>query len=737
VGHIVRDYRLVTTHDEIAEFGELIREKAFLGKYYGWDVETNSLNTRRARLVGTSIAPIPGLSCYIPIGHQLGTNADAEWVKQLFRDLTEEGFEPVAYNSKFDLNVIQANWRIIFPICWDSLELVYLEDPDRKVKKIDVIAAEDLNMELASFESLFTPAENKAKKYDLSKKTPGHVCDYAAEDADAAIRIWELKQSVKEEFSFAVDIDRELVEIVRALEHNGGMELNPEYVEEQMEILGKRAKALEEQIYRMVGERFLLDSPKKLGIALFERAGLPHPEKDPRTKTGQWKTGKAFLEKVAAEHPLAEFVISYRKIVKARGTYFKKLLRLKRLKLKPRFSFHLHSAPTFRFAAPGGDPLKDGFTGVNIQAVSNGEARTLNAVDLSKRERGRYAEELVDSELMVASQAEEVSIEEWTGDKADLPWVTTHEDHLDQLFCFRESCSGCPANCAGEGIDVTRRPEKNLVVVPSVRQAFRAPEGYTLVSLDYDRQELVIAANMSGEPNWLRALAAGLDVHAQTAALGFGHTKDDFERLKDTNPGEWARKRDGGKIANFATLYGGTAYTVAKQTGMSQSAAEAFYNGLVRNHPTLFNWISRVQAFARQKGYTTTYFGRKRWLKKYYERVDRYGRPDRKMIGFANRSAVNTAIQGTGAEVTRIAMVRVEKLRLKKGYSHKDMRLVIQLHDELTYLVRDEIVDDVIELITEGMEFKVKSWEVQLSVGVKVGPIWGIQKKWERKEIAA
>jgi len=683
------------------------------------------------------LSPIPGLACYIPIGHQLGTNADAEWVKQLFRDLTAEGFEPVAYSSKFDLNVIQANWKIVFPVCWDSLELVYLHNPDRKVKKIDLVAKEDLGMEMASFESMFTVAENKAKKYDLSKKTPEHVCDYAAEDADATIRIWELRQSVKEEFSFAVDIDRQLVEVVRALEHNGGMELNPEYVEEQMDVLEKRSKALEEQIYRMVGERFLIGSPKKLGIALFERAGLPHPEKEPKTKTGQWKTGKAFLEKVAAEHPLAEFVVSYRKVLKARGTYFKKLLRLKRLGLKPRFSFHLHAAPTFRFAAPGGDPLRDGYTGVNIQAVSNGEARTLNSVDLSKREKGRYAEELDEGELVVTSIDEGESDLDWTGNKRDLPWVTVHEDDLEKEFCFRETCAGCPANCAAEGIDVTRRQEKNLVMVPSVRQAFQAPEGYTLVSLDYDRQELVIAANMSGEPNWLRALAAGEDIHAQTAALGFGHTKDDFARLKETNPGEWRRKRDGGKIANFATLYGGTAYTVAKQTGMSAAAAENFYNGLVRNHPTLFNWISRVHAFARKKGYTTTYFGRKRWLKQFYERKDKYGRPDMKMIGFANRSAVNTAIQGTGAEVTRIAIVRVEKLRLKKGYTHKDMRLAIQLHDELTYLVKDELVDDVVRLIIDGMEFKVKSWEVQLTVGVKVGRVWGIQKKWEPKKVAA
>jgi len=583
VGHIVRDYRLVTTPDEIAAFGDLIREKAFLGKYYGWDVETNSLNTRRARLVGTSMSPTPGLACYIPIGHKLGVNADAELVKQLLRDLTAEGFEPVAYSSKFDLNVVQANWRIVFPVCWDALELVYLENPDRKVKQLDIVAMEDLGMELASFESLFTLAENKAKKYDLSKKTPEHVCVYAAEDADATIRIWEQKQAVKKEFSFAVDIDRQLVEVVRALEHNGGMELNPEYVEEQMGILEKRSKALEEQIYRMVGERFLLGSPKKLGIALFERAGLPHPEKDPKTKTGQWKTGKAFLEKVAAEHPLAEFVVSYRKVLKARGTYFKKLLRLKRLGLRPRFSFHLHSAPTFRFAAPGGDPLRDGYTGVNIQAVSNGEARTLNAVDLSKRERGRYAEELVDSELIVAAPTnDDLSIEEWTGKKIDLPWVTVHEDDASREFCFRETCAGCPASCVSEGIDVTRRQEKNLVMVPSVRQAFRSPDGYTLVSLDYDRQELVIAANMSGEPKWLRALSIGEDIHAQTAALGFGHSKEDFARLKETNPGEWGRKRDGGKIANFATLYGGTAYTVAKQTGMAESAAESFYNGLVR-----------------------------------------------------------------------------------------------------------------------------------------------------------
>jgi len=244
------------------------------------------------------------------------------------------------------------------------------------------------------------------------------------------------------------------------------------------------------------------------------------------------------------------------------------------------------------------------------------------------------------------------------------------------------------------------------------------------VSFDYDRQEMVIGANLSGEPKWLKALAAGEDLHKITAAEAFGVPLEQWDKQPEH---EKKKKRGVGKVLNFATFYGATAYTLARKADITQAAAESIYNSFESGMRTLFNWIAKVHTFARKNKYTTTFFGRKRRLDQFYDH------PDRRMHAFADRSAVNTAVQGTGAEVTRIAMVRVDKGLKKKGYVNKEVKMIMQLHDELSFLIRIDLLQELCPYIKDLMEFKVKSWVVQLTVGAKVGLVWGQQKDWDFK----
>lgn len=295
----------------------------------------------------------------------------------------------------------------------------------------------------------------------------------------------------------------------------------------------------------MVGYTFEIGSTKQLGIALFEKMGIPSPGMT-RGKNPQHRTDADVLEKLAKTHPVIEFVITYRKVSKAKGSYFAKLKRLASLKIPVRFSFNMFAAPTYRFAAPGGDPIKDGFCGVNIQAVSNGEARDMFAVDLTQTgSSDEYTRELDDDELFFTKELaqHEVPTTRWGGQLEDLPWTVWGEEETPKLYCFRETCKGCPAACAAKGIDTTRRFYTGLQVIPSVKQAFKAPEGYTILTFDYSKQELVIAANMSGEPKWIAALSGGADVHAVTAAQAFGYSTDDFAKLEKQSPAEFERKR--------------------------------------------------------------------------------------------------------------------------------------------------------------------------------------------------
>jgi len=713
-------YRLAKSIRDIETYLGRGSEDGFIGM----DTEASGLDTRRAMIAGVSLSVEEGSAIYIPLGHTIGANLPMDRVVQVLEVYVGVSLIPVFYNAKYDLNVIQKNMRWYPKKFEDALEVVYMEDPDRKQKNLKLVAKQDLDFNMDTFESLFTPEEVKAKVFDIRRKSPARCVDYACADADAALRVWRLKKQTREEQAFAIGIDTKLIEVVRRIEHNGGMELNHDYIDQEMAALEVRAEALKEQIHRVAGYVFEINSPKQLGVALFDKMGIPSPGMT-KGKNPQHRTDAESMEKLSKQYPAIAIALAYRKVVKARSTYFMKLKKLDSLGLPVRFIFNMFSAPTFRFSAPGGKPEVDGGSGINIQAVSNGEALDLMAVDLSV-EGGDddYLKDITDEEILFEVALIPSQSASGPGvEPATLPYTIEDESDPPKLMCFRETCSGCPARCKANGIDTTRRLQKNLKMVPSVRQSFQAKEGYTLVSFDYDRQELVIGANMSKEPKWLRALANKEDLHELTASEAYGIPLKDFQSMKsDPNKkGEYRRKRDIGKILNFASFYGATAYTLARQANIALAQAEKIYDQFVNGLKTLFLWMSKVHIFAKKEGYTTTYFGRKRWLKQFYDKKDR------RMDAFANRSAVNTAIQGTAAEITRIAMVKCDRAVKRNNWRADQIKMVMQLHDELTFMIRDDMLEACVPVIQDAMEFKVKSWEVQLTVGYKVGKIWGKQ----------
>jgi len=717
-------YKLATSIRQIEEY----LDRGSVDGFIGMDSEASGLDTRRAEIAGISLSNEEDSAIYIPLGHTIGDNLPMDLVVRVLAPVVGVSLEPVFYNAKYDLNVIQRNTKWYPKKFQDALEIVYMEDPDRKKKNLKLVAKEDLKFDMETFESLFTPEEIKAKMFDIRSKSPSRCVSYACADADAVLRVWRQKTQVREEQAFAIKIDTKLIEVVRRIEHNGGMELNHDYIDTQMEALERRAEVMREQIHRIAGYSFEINSPKQLGIALFERMGIPSPGMT-RSKNPQHKTDAESLEKLAGQYPEVTLVLAYRKVVKARSTYFMKLKKLDSLGLPVRFQFNMFSAPTFRFSAPGGSPLRDGGSGVNIQAVSNGEALDMMAVDLSLKDVDDSYLEKMESEDLLVVEAEDQADDVPMVDPATLAWTVEDESSPPKLMCFRETCVKCPAKCKSRGIDTTRRLQKNLKMIPSVRQSFQVEEGYTLVSFDYDRQELVIGANMSKEPVWLRALAKGEDLHEVTASEAFGIPLPEFHALKfDLNrKGEYTRKRDIGKILNFASFYGATAWTLARKADIAQAQAEKIYGDFENGLKTLFLWMTKVHLFARREGYTTTYFGRKRYLSQFYE-------GDRRMQAFADRSSVNTAIQGTGAEITRIAMVKCDQAVKRNDWKADEVKMVMQLHDELTFKIKDEFLERAVPVIVKAMEFKVKSWDVQLTVGFKVGRVWGKQTAHVFKE---
>jgi len=517
------DYRIVVTPRELeAYWSQYVTDT----KIVAMDTEASGLNVCKAALAGFSLSLQQGTAVYVPWTHVVGPKVEAINQGKMVDFLRQkEEWKFLFYNAKFDLSILETNLKWWPKNFLDVIELVYLEDPDRQTKTLKAVAEKDVNFPMTKFEELFTQEEIKAKTLNITRKDSKRCRDYACADADATLRIFEHPryQKVLKEQSFAVRVDTALVEVIRRTEYDGGLELRPDYINMEIAELEKRAEAFKEQIWRISGTKFEIDSPKQLGDVLFDRMGI---DSGGKTKTGQHKTDADTMDALREANPIVEFVISYRKVAKAKGTYFAKLKKLVEEGIEPRFNFNMYSAPTFRLSAPGGSPTTDGATGVNIQAVSNGEARELFAVDLTgssvldkttdwgltKEEELFEVDELFGKRPVLSTGAKAVD--------GQYPYVLDTEEGIK--VCVRETCLLCPSHCEADGIDVTRRLLKGILVVPSVRNAFQAPKGFVLIAVDYDKQELMIGANLSKERVWIDGLLAKVDLHEVTGALAFG-----------------------------------------------------------------------------------------------------------------------------------------------------------------------------------------------------------------------
>ncbi len=238
----------------------------------------------------------------------------------------------------------------------------------------------------------------------------------------------------------------------------------------------------------------------------------------------------------------------------------------------------------------------------------------------------------------------------------------------------------------------------------AIRRAFVAPPGRLLVSADYSQIELRIMAHLSGDAALIDAFAAGEDVHAATArrvfALPAGAALD---------PGQRARA----KVVNFGIMYGMGARTLAQQMGASPAEAEAFIRDYFRAYAGVRAFLDRTLEEGREKGFVQTLLGRRRWL----PALTSVHGGERAL---AERAAINTPIQGSAADIVKLAMIRVHAA-LKR--SHPSARLLLQVHDEL--LVEADAADAgaVGEVLAAEMR-GVQQLRVPLEVSVGSGPTW-------------
>ncbi len=255
--------------------------------------------------------------------------------------------------------------------------------------------------------------------------------------------------------------------------------------------------------------------------------------------------------------------------------------------------------------------------------------------------------------------------------------------------------------------------EPNLQNIPvrteagrRIRSAFTAPDGKVLISADYAQIELVVLAHLSGDENMSRSFIEGSDVHKATAAMIYGVSTDEVT----------SQMRRIAKTINFGVIYGMSAFSLAKDLGISRTEAQNFIEMYFKLYNSVSNFMANVISSAEETGFATTILGRKR-------PIININSSNKIEKSAAERVAKNTPIQGSAADIVKMAMIKVSDA-LKN--TNSQAKLLLQVHDELIFECPDDkqIIEETISLIKDKMENAVKL-NVPLRVSVEYGKNWG------------
>ena len=236
-----------------------------------------------------------------------------------------------------------------------------------------------------------------------------------------------------------------------------------------------------------------------------------------------------------------------------------------------------------------------------------------------------------------------------------------------------------------------------------IRAAFVPAPGWRFVAADYSQIELRLLAHVSGEESLVEAFRRGEDIHRRTASEVFGVP------LAEVTPAQ----RDAAKTTNFSVIYGVTAFGLARGLGISSREAQEFLDRFFARHPRVRAYLDATVKEGRAKGFVQTLFGRRRYLPEL-----RSGNPN--LRGFAERMATNAPIQGTAADLIKIAMIRMARALAD---ARLESRMLLQVHDELLFEAPPDEVKRLEALAAEVMEGAM-TLDVPLKVDVKAGGDW-------------
>ncbi|MBI2122199.1 MAG: DNA polymerase I [Candidatus Sungbacteria bacterium] len=293
---------------------------------------------------------------------------------------------------------------------------------------------------------------------------------------------------------------------------------------------------------------------------------------------------------------------------------------------------------------------------------------------------------------------------------------TTYVDTLPALVDTKTGRLHTTFNQTGTATGRLSSQNPNLQNIPimseygkEIRKAFVAEEGYLLVSFDYSQIELRVAAHIANDKKMIEAFLKGFDIHKMTAAEIYNIPLDRVT----------PELRRAAKTLNFGVLYGMGPQAFSEATGMSPEKAKEFIRAYFHNFSGIAAYIEQTKRFAEERGYVETIFGRRRYIPEILS-------PNWQMKREAERMAVNMPVQGTATgDIIKMAMIKIDA-RVRKEKLEGEVRMLLQVHDELLFEIKNEAVKKYAPQIKETMENVVKL-KAPLVVDVKAGKSWGEQ----------
>ena len=481
---------------------------------------------------------------------------------------------------------------------FDMTVAAYLLNPLLGDYPYDGVAKDYLSIVLSSKKDYL----GKLTCEQMIKEDEKKVVDYACYEAYIAWKSKEILESnLKEKGMYELyeNIEMPLVFVLYDMEKEG-IRADGDKLKEYSRELAVSINKIEKRIYEEAGEEFNINSPKQLGVVIFEKLQLPNEKK---TKTG-YSTSAEVLDKLAPDHPIVADVLEYRQLSKLKSTYADGLINFIEQDGKIHTTFNQTITATGRLSST--DP--------NLQNIP-------------------------------------IRIE------------------LGKL----------------------------------IRKVFLPEEGHLFVDSDYSQIELRVLAHLSDDEKLIAAFKNGQDIHRSTASLVFDTPFDEVTDIQRRNA----------KAVNFGIVYGISAFGLANDLNIGRKEAQAYIDSYFEKYPKIKAFLDKTVSEAKEKGYIKTMFGRIR-------PIPELSSSNFMQRQFGERVAMNSPIQGTAADIIKIAMIRVHDRLLKENLKSK---LILQVHDELLIETAEDEKEYVIELLEEEMH-KAADLKVSMEVGTECGYDW-------------